>query len=482
MTRQAAESDFVDRLLAATPTTDLGCAARDILQRQAGLSVGVGETIARQLVSRLNDAAALADAMQTLEKHDNASSRFVQARVLAYRGESARAIDGFQAALQAASVPDADVLLHRARLLARENRFPEAIAELRLALQLFPPYAFFVKSEKLLGRIVASGHWQPRRTAKLAILSSSTTSLLAPVLRAAGFRCGLKLDIYEGVYGNYRQEILDPQSGLYRFQPDLAVILLEPPRSRPAARGRRRAGKGVRRGAARIVDGCLLERNPCHLVQIGIDSPPIGAWGSLEDTLPEGRRKLIAASNLALAADLPQGVSFVDANAIAAEIGHEYWSASEWHAAKQYPGVGRAAAAGRRHLCSLRRRAGLDRQGSGGRFGQHALGRRHRRRPARRDSRRPVVRRGRRLPRVAAVSQGTATAGRAAGRLLEEQSGRRGIALPPSRRDALEARRFRGLRGQLGRQTDEPRNASPRISRWAWTASCFSTTIRWSAR
>ena len=125
MTRQAAESDFVDRLLAATPTTDLGCAARDILQRQAGLSVGVGETIARQLVSRLNDAAALADAMQTLEKHDNASSRFVQARVLAYRGESARAIDGFQAALQAASVPDADVLLHRAWLLARENRFPE---------------------------------------------------------------------------------------------------------------------------------------------------------------------------------------------------------------------------------------------------------------------------------------------------------------------------------------------------------------------
>ena len=46
---------------------------------------------------------------------------------------------------------------------------------------------------------------------------------------------------------------------------------------------------------------------------------------------------MIASSNLALAADLPQGVSFVDANAMAAEIGQEYWSAAEWHAAKQYP-------------------------------------------------------------------------------------------------------------------------------------------------
>ena len=81
----------------------------------------------------------------------------------------------------------------------------------------------------------------------------------------------------------------------------------------------------------------LLERNPCHLVQVGFDSPPAGAWGSLEDTLPEGRRRVVASANLAMAADLPQGVSFVDANALSAEVGPGYWSAAEWHAAKQYP-------------------------------------------------------------------------------------------------------------------------------------------------
>ena len=189
--------------------------------------------------------AAASDAIQVFEKHDTALSRFVRARLLAYRGELVQAIDGFQSALQAASAPDPDLLLHRARLLAKANRFPEAIADLRSALQLFPPYAFFVKSEKVLDRIIASGHWQPRRKAKLAVLASSTTALLTPVLRAAGFRCGLQLETYEGVYGNYQQEILDPQSGLYRFRPDLVVLLL----NSEISACRRRAACGTRRSS-----------------------------------------------------------------------------------------------------------------------------------------------------------------------------------------------------------------------------------------
>ena len=231
---------------------------------------------------------------------------------------------------------DADSLLLRARSLARENRFSEAIADLQSALELFPPYAFFVKSEKLLDRLAASGHWLPRRKAKLAILASSTTSLLAPLMRATAFRRGLSLEIYEGVYGNYQQEILDPQSGLYQFQPDLAVLLLNRrDLALPPTGGERHANEYV--SHLRDLWKVLLDRNPCHIVQVGFDSPFGGAWGSLEDTLPEGRRRIIASSNQTLSADLPRGVSFVDANAIVARIGEKYWSASEWHRAKQYP-------------------------------------------------------------------------------------------------------------------------------------------------
>jgi FkbH-like protein len=337
MTQQAAENDWIERLLAdAAPADLLPTALRVIGQCRGALCVSVGETIARHLASRLADAARTEEAVHALEQEEGALPRFVRARLLAYRGDATGAIDGFHSALQAMPSPDADVLLHRARLLTREDRLAEAAADLRSALQLFPAYGFFVKCEKLLDRIVASGCWQPRRKSRLAILGSSTTSLLAPVLRAAGFRCGLQLETYEGVYGNYQQEILDPNSGLYAFRPDLAVMLVN---SRdlalPPDGGGARAQEFVDR--LRGLWTTLLDRNPCHIIQIGFDVPLPGAWGSLEDSLPEGRRRAIALANQALAADLPQGVSFVDANALAAEVGRQYWSATEWHTAKQYP-------------------------------------------------------------------------------------------------------------------------------------------------
>jgi FkbH-like protein len=231
---------------------------------------------------------------------------------------------------------DADSLSAEARALAREERFSEAVAAMRRALESYPSYAFFVKSEKLLSRLLSSGHWKPRRKARLALLSSSTTALLAPVLRASGFRRGLDLEIYEGVYGNYRQEILDTQSQLHRFKPDLAVVLLNhrdlglPPNGGAAE---------THEFVARLRDlwKLLQDRSPCHVIQVGFDLPPEGAWNSLENTLPEGRRRLIAVANLALSADLPRGVSFIDAGALAAELGTRYWSAAEWHSARQYP-------------------------------------------------------------------------------------------------------------------------------------------------
>ena len=72
-----------------------------------------------------------------------------------YRGETEAALAEFGKTLQAAASPDADVLLHRVRLLLKADRFSEAIAEFRLALQQFPPYSFFIRGEKVLDRLIA---------------------------------------------------------------------------------------------------------------------------------------------------------------------------------------------------------------------------------------------------------------------------------------------------------------------------------------
>ncbi len=257
-------------------------------------------------------------------------------RMFLYRGETEAALAEFGKTLQAAASPDADVLLHRVRLLLKAERFSEAIAEFRLALQQFPPYFFFIRGEKVLDRLIASDAWQPRRKAKIALLSSSTTALLSPVLRAAGFREGVQFDVYEGVYGNYRQEILDPRSELYRFEPDLVILILNHrDLGLPPSGGRSQADAAV--AELRGLWQTLRDRRPCHIVQVGFDAPPGGSWASLENVLPEGRRRLTREINSALAENLPPGVSLVDADEVAAEVGPEYWSDAEWHNAKQYP-------------------------------------------------------------------------------------------------------------------------------------------------
>jgi FkbH-like protein len=296
----------------------------------------VWETISGFLASHLNGDSELKAAIALLANEEIASAQFVRGGLLAHLGDANAALDAYQRAGQMLASPDPQILLQRARLLSRQGRFAEAIADVQLALRQYPSYSFFVKSEKLLDRLIASDAWKPSRRAKAAILSSSTTALLAPVLRASAFRAGLHLDIYEGVYGNYRQEILDPESGLYRFQPDLVLLI---PNHRelalPASGGLGQAQECS--AQLRELWNVLRGRNPCHVVQVGFDMPCQGAWGSLEYTLPEGRRRVIALTNLELSGLLPQGVSFLDINAIAAEIGPQFFSDSQWHASRQYP-------------------------------------------------------------------------------------------------------------------------------------------------
>src|SRR5271168_1779515 len=61
---------------------------------------------------------------------------------------------------------------------------------------------------------------------RLAILASSTVDHLSPAIRVAGLRRKLLIDVHSGAYGQYRQDLLDPDSALHRFQPQAALFSL----------------------------------------------------------------------------------------------------------------------------------------------------------------------------------------------------------------------------------------------------------------
>jgi FkbH-like protein len=62
---------------------------------------------------------------------------------------------------------------------------------------------------------------------RVALVGSSTLKHLVPGIRAAGYRRNLWLDVFEGEYGMYLQEFLDPSSALHRFKPHAVVIAMD---------------------------------------------------------------------------------------------------------------------------------------------------------------------------------------------------------------------------------------------------------------
>jgi FkbH-like protein len=63
---------------------------------------------------------------------------------------------------------------------------------------------------------------------RLAVLRSFTVEPLVPLVRAGAFAGGLDLAVHLGGFNAYAQEMLDPRSGLYEFQPGIAILAVQP--------------------------------------------------------------------------------------------------------------------------------------------------------------------------------------------------------------------------------------------------------------
>src|ERR1700743_89899 len=98
---------------------------------------------------------------------------------------------------------------------------PASLAQCRLG------YLETIQLDRALDRALArsaSKSQSPFPTVRLAILSSSTVNHLAPAIRIAGLRRRLLIDVNIGQYGQYRRDLLDPNSALHQFSPHLVLL------------------------------------------------------------------------------------------------------------------------------------------------------------------------------------------------------------------------------------------------------------------
>ena len=97
----------------------------------------------------------------------------------------------------------------------------------RLAGHRMTPVELTRLNRELLRQAEAAGIPQSLERVRLALLGSSTTHHLLAGLRAAGLRRGLWIELFEGGYGQYLQQALEPSAALRSFAPEMVVFALD---------------------------------------------------------------------------------------------------------------------------------------------------------------------------------------------------------------------------------------------------------------
>lgn len=165
---------------------------------------------------------------------------------------------------------------------------------------------------------------------RLAILGSFTTSQLRDFIELALFASEIEPEIYEADFGVFRQEILDPGSGLYEFQPQLVFVATS---WRDAAQlpqltdDRDTVDAHVR---AELESWQQLwrtahEKLGCQIIQNNFECPPWRTFSNLEMRHPSGLGRQLAMMNQAFAEHAPPYVTIHDVDYLSAYAGRAAW-------------------------------------------------------------------------------------------------------------------------------------------------------------
>lgn len=177
---------------------------------------------------------------------------------------------------------------------------------------------------------------------RLAVLGSATLAQLHPAIRVGGLRRGLWIETYENEYGQYRQELADPASGLHEFAPSAILLALDAHHLAAgvtAAMNEADADAAFAEITGGIRDAWNRARRSfaCPLIQQTALPVHLRVLGSNEQRLPGSRAHFIARLNEALRAMAEQeGVDLLALDTSAALDGIAAWhDPGLWHRSKQ---------------------------------------------------------------------------------------------------------------------------------------------------
>lgn len=131
-------------------------------------------------------------------------------------------------------VGEADHHLRHGHLLERLGRFEEAHAAYLRLVEELPTTSNALTVAPRLDRVAARLTAPPETGVKIALLGSATLDQLRDCLIVLAHGAGLRPEVHAGRPDRYRVDLLDPDSGLHRFAPDVLILAIHRSRLFPA--------------------------------------------------------------------------------------------------------------------------------------------------------------------------------------------------------------------------------------------------------
>jgi FkbH-like protein len=186
-----------------------------------------------------------------------------------------------------------------------------------------PNYLTFIEEDRRLSPARC-------RSVRVALLCDFTSQQLLPPLRVLMNQFRMSAEIYEAPFGTLDTEVLNPDSELYRFKPDVIVIF-----SAVQALRLQYYGAGPKKSE---FASASLNRFPClwdairknsdtWILQANFAEPYESFFGQLDARIPETFASVVRAINagLAEAAKLHTGVLICDIAGVASYVGRRDW-------------------------------------------------------------------------------------------------------------------------------------------------------------
>lgn len=266
----------------------------------------------------------------------DAAAALARGEELVRDGNPAAAVEAYLAGTEGPGGSSAALCLALARAYLRLQRPEQAFRWATSVVDAGDELSSWLAAAALTARAAAAGN-AARRRCRVAILGSFTTVQLARILPLGALRQGVEVTVWEAPFNQYRQELLNPKSGLYVQQPDFIVIAVHEGdltlpfvSESPAEEVARETARWTALWAA------AAAQSAARVIQFNFAIPPEAAMGHLAARLPGSRYSMTQAVNAGLGAAAGTSVRILDCERLSALVGKRQWfDPRYWHLSRQ---------------------------------------------------------------------------------------------------------------------------------------------------